>query len=90
MKQKERSQKCGTEVPANHRERAGERNEEETRFLVYAGFSYGSLGTVPTDPRGWEYLGSYNLKLLSNDRLGTRIVPRLPIFERNEGILQRE
>ena len=33
---------------------------------------------------------SYNLKLLSNDRLGTRIVPRLPISERNEGILQRE
>lgn len=88
MKQKERNQKCGTKVSANQRER--EREKEMKRkpgswcILVFH--------MEPWEPclQTQEAGNSYNLKLLSNDRLGTRIVPRLPIFERNEGILQRE
>lgn len=62
-----------------------------------SGFSY--IETVPRIQRdskerdGGRERGSYNLNLLPNDRLGTRIVPRCQprrIFHRNEAIPQRE
>lgn len=80
-----RSQRCGTK-------RAREPKRKKRYPVFHISKPCHGSNEIRRKGMGGER-GSYNLNLLPNDRLGTRIVPRCQprrIFHRNEAIPQRE